>query len=142
MMSAKQARREAKQLFRLCLVDGSVDETRARQVVRGVLRSKRRGYLVLLKLFHHLLKLEYARHTAQVESALPLPADLRARVQAGLEEAYGTGMALSFASNPGLIGGMRIQVGCDVYDGSIRSRLAALARTFGIASTNGKHAVA
>ena len=137
MMSAKQARREAKQLFRLCLVNGAVDEARARQVVRGLLRSKRRGYLVLLKLFHRLLKFDYARHTAQVESAFPLPADLRAHVQAGLEEAYGPGMALSFAANPSLIGGMRIQVGCDVYDGSIRSRLAAVAMAFGIASTNG-----
>ena len=140
-MSARQAKREAKQLLRLCLVDGAIDETRARQVVRGVLRSKRRGYLVLLKLFHRLVQFEYARHTAQVESAFPLPADIRSRVQASLEVAYGPGMALSFDSNPGLIGGMRIQVGCDVYDGSIRSRLAALATTFGIASTNGKHAM-
>ena len=140
MMSNKQARREAKQLFRLCLVNGTIDETRARQVVRGVLRSKRRGYLALLKLFHRLLKFEYARHTAEIESAVPLSADLRARVQSGLEEAYGPGMALSFAANPGLIGGMRIQVGCDVYDGSIRSRLASLAMAFGITSTNGKHA--
>ena len=32
----------------------------------------------------------------------------------------------SFVDNPALIGGMRIRIGSDVYDGSVRSRLAAL----------------
>jgi F0F1-type ATP synthase delta subunit len=31
-----------------------------------------------------------------------------------------------FAVDPALIGGLRIQVGSDVYDGSIRARLATL----------------
>jgi F0F1-type ATP synthase delta subunit len=29
-----------------------------------------------------------------------------------------------------LIGGMRIQVGCDVYDGSVRAALDALEKSF------------
>jgi F-type H+-transporting ATPase subunit delta len=32
----------------------------------------------------------------------------------------------AFAENPELIGGMRIQIGSDVYDGSVRARLKAL----------------
>jgi F-type H+-transporting ATPase subunit delta len=47
-------------------------------------------------------------------------------VQAGLDRAYGQGLETSFALNPDLIGGMRIRVGSDVYDGSVRARLAAL----------------
>ena len=38
----------------------------------------------------------------------------------------------SFGENPALIGGMRIKVGSDVYDGSIRARLAALECGFDI----------
>ncbi len=34
MKTAKQAQREARQLFRLCLVNGSLDESRARRVVQ------------------------------------------------------------------------------------------------------------
>ena len=35
-----------------------------------------------------------------------------------------------FAQNPALIGGMRIKVGSDVYDGSVQARLAALQESF------------
>jgi len=141
MTTPRQARREAKQLFRFCLVDGRVDEDRARLVVEKVLRSKRRGYLALLGHFLRLLKFDSARRTAEVESALPLPPDLRIRIQARLEHAYGTDITTLFAQDPTLIGGMRIRVGSDVYDGSVRSGLAALARSFGI-TANGRNAVA
>jgi F-type H+-transporting ATPase subunit delta len=140
MKTNQQMKREAKQLFRWCLVDGALDESRVRQVVEAVLESKPRGYLSLLKLFQRWVKLEYAWHTAEVESAVPLPSDLERRVRAGVEEAYGPGITMRFATNPALIGGMRVQVGNDVYDGSIRSGLAALARSWGITTTNGRDA--
>ncbi len=40
------------------------------------------------------------------------------------------GLTISFAQNPALIGGLRIQVGSDVYDGSVRARLESLRETF------------
>ena len=141
MTTAKQTKRQAKQLFRLCLVNGRVDEGRIRQVVQSVLQSKRRGYLALLGYFQRLLELDYAQHTAEIESAVPLPTDLRAQVQAELDGVYGPGIRALFVHNPALIGGMRIQVGSDVYDGSVRSGLCALERSFGIASTNGRNAL-
>jgi len=130
MKTTKQARRAATQLFRLCLVNGSLDEGRVRQVVHRVIEGKRRGYLALLSFFQRLVKLECALHTAEVESAVPLPADLRATVEAGLQSAYGLRINILFAHRPELIGGMRIKVGSDVYDGSVRSGLAALETTF------------
>ena len=130
MKTATQSRRKAKQLFRLCLVKGMLDEARVRQVVQRILASRRRGFLALVVHFWRLVKLESARHTAEIESAEPLPADLRSRVQAGLEGLYGPGMHTSFARNAALIGGMRIKVGCDVYDGSVRAGLAALEKRF------------
>ena len=74
--------------------------------------------------------MDSARHTAKVESALTLPADLQASVQTGLARVYGPGLNTSFAENPALIGGMRIRVGSDVYDGSVQARLAALEQSF------------
>jgi F-type H+-transporting ATPase subunit delta len=130
MKTTKQTKREAKRLFRLCLVNGLLDESRARRVVQSMIGSKRRGDLALLSYFQRLVKLEYARHTAEVESATPLPEDLRASIQAGLTRAYGQGISASFVHNPGLIGGMRIKVGSDVYDGSVRARLDELEKNF------------
>ena len=130
MKATKQARREATQLFRLCLVNSLLDENRARRVVQQIVAAKPRGYLATLSHFQRLVRLDRARHTANVESAIALPPDLRASVQAGLAQVHGRGLSSSFAENPALIGGMRIQVGSDVYDGSVQSRLAALEQSF------------
>jgi len=130
MQTIKQARRDAKRLFRLCLVDGLLDEDRVRQVVQRIIEARRRRGPALLSRFLYLVKLDYTRHTAEIESAMPLPVDLRQTVQAGLARAYGPGIRASFAHNPALVGGMRIKVGSDVYDGSVRARLAALQSNF------------
>lgn len=140
MMTTRQVTGEARQLFRFCLVDGLLDEDRVRQVVKNVLESKRRGYLSVLKYFERLIKLELARHMAKVESALPLPPDLQTAVLAEVSRVYGPTTTTSFTSNRALIGGMRIQVGSDVYDCSVRSGLAALKRSLGITDSNESHA--
>ena len=130
MKTIKQLESEAKHLYRLCLVDGFLDEDRVRQVVRRVLESKQRGSFTLLSHFRRLVKLDCARHTATVESATPLPADLQTSVSSDLERLYGPKLSISFADNSALIGGMRIKVGSDVYDSSVKARLAALERAF------------
>jgi len=84
----------------------------------------------LLTHFQRLVKLDRARHTAEIESAVPLPADFQASVQAGVQSVYGAGINILFAHRPALIGGMRIKVGSDVYDSSVRSKLDALERRF------------
>ena len=130
MKTTKQMRRQSKELYRLCLVKGMLDEARVRQVVQTIIQSRRRGYLALLARFQRLVKLDFARHTANVESAIPLPPDVRADVEAGLKKAYGPGISTVFSDNPALIGGTRIQVGSDVYDGSVRARLESLREAF------------
>jgi len=126
----KQTRREATGLFRLCLTNGLLDENRAHEVVRQIVAGKSRNSLAMLSHFRRLVELDRARHTAKVETASKLPADLQASVQSGLEHVYGPGLSTSFAENPALIGGMRIRVGSDVYDGSVQARLAALEQNF------------
>src|SRR5215470_14673212 len=130
MKTTKRLQRDAKQLYRLCLVDGSLDENRVRQVVRRVLESRRRGSFALLSHFRRLVKLDCARHTATIESATPLPADLRTTVSSDLKRLYGPNLSISFADNAALIGGMRVKVGSDVYDSSVKAKLAALERAF------------
>ena len=84
------------------------------------------------------MKLDRAQHTVRVESAEPVADDLRTHVQADLERVYGPGLATQFVLNPELIGGMRVQVGSDVYDGSVQAGLTELKKRFGIVSPNGK----
>jgi F-type H+-transporting ATPase subunit delta len=130
MKITKKAKREAKQLYRFCLVNDLLDENRARQVAQRVLATGKRDCLSIVTHFLRLLKLDCARHTATIESVTPLLADLQSAVQAGVAHRYGLGLTTKFVQRPELIGGMRIQVGCDVYDGSVRARLEALKRSF------------
>ena len=58
MRSMKQLRRDARQLFRLCLADGVLDEDRVRLVVKRVVEEKRRGYLGILSRFQRLVRLD------------------------------------------------------------------------------------
>ena len=130
MKISKQARRDAKQLFRSCVLSGLLDDDRVRQTVQQIIAQKPRGYLAILTHFQRLVKLDVARRTARIESAIQLPEDLCVGVQANLARRYGSGLTVSLAQNQDLIGGLRVQVGSDVYDGSIRARLAELADEF------------
>lgn len=126
MRASKKVKRVARELFRLCRASGAFDEGRARQIAGALARSPRRGALRVLADFQRLVRLEYEQHTAVIESAAPLTGQLRQDIEAGLTRTYGDTLEMSFGENPALIGGIRIKVGSDVYDGSIRARLAAL----------------
>jgi F-type H+-transporting ATPase subunit delta len=127
MRATRRDKQLARTLYRLCLVDGQVDETRARAVVTRVVGARRRGHLGVLSHFHRLVRLNRERHTAHVESAVPLPDDLRAGIASNLAGRLGRGVQASFTEDPSLIGGVRLRVGSDVYDGSVRARLQSIA---------------
>jgi F-type H+-transporting ATPase subunit delta len=126
MKATARTRRAARRLFRLCVVDGALDDSRVRHVAQRIAASRRRAALPVLAEFGHLVRLECDRHAALVESAAPLPGDLRDDIRDRLAGRYGPRTAVAFAQNPGLIGGIRIRVGSDVFDGSVRQRLAAI----------------
>ena len=130
MKISKLAQREARQLFRTCRVNGLLDESRVRRAVTLLVEKKPRGYVEILSRLHRLVQLDLDQRAARVESAVPLTADLQAQVAARLKNIYGDGLNLSFAQNPSLIGGLRIQVGSDLFDGSVKMRLEKLEQSF------------
>jgi F-type H+-transporting ATPase subunit delta len=130
MKSSKQTRREAKDLFRACLVQGRLDENRARLAVQRVIEVKPRGYVGMLEHFRRLIQLEAERRKARVESAIPLSPELQNQLTQNLARQYGAGLNIGFDVNPALIGGLRVRVGSDILDGSIQGRLEALSDQF------------
>jgi F-type H+-transporting ATPase subunit delta len=126
MKISKQARRDAKQLFTVCKVSGVLDEGRVRQTVGVVIEKKPRGYVGILSHFQRLVKLDIERRSAHVESAVAASEALQSSVKSNLAARYGVGLNVTFAVNPSLIGGLRVKVGSDVYDGSVKARLAEL----------------
>ena len=120
MKATKQVKREARQLFRMCHVNGVISESRVRQVLQAVLKTKRRGYRALANQFERLVKLEQGQQTAAIERATPLSADLQTTVRERLTRSYSERLNTTFN---GSSFGMRIRVSSDVYDGRIRARL-------------------
>ena len=129
MKITKQARRDSKTLFTNCRVNGVLDESRVRQTVSAVIAQKPRGYLGILSHFQRLVRLDIERRTAQVESAVPMGDGFQQSVRANLTQRYGQGLDVNIAVNPALIGGLRVKVGSDVFDGSVRARLNQLAES-------------
>jgi F-type H+-transporting ATPase subunit delta len=127
---SKQAKRDAKSLFQNCHVNGVLDEKRALQTVEEVLKLKPRGYNAILEHFQRLIKLDEARRTARIESATALTPELQNSYKESLTKRYGQGLYFIFQETPTLLGGVRVQVGSDVYDGTIRAKLNELNESF------------
>ena len=130
MRISKDARKLSRELFRQTFVEGQLDEARARQIVRAVIERKPRGYAEILKNYARLLKLEAARRHAVIESAVPLSSADATAIAGDLRERHGRDITTEFSVNPELLGGLRIQLGSDVWDGTVRNRLQRLQENF------------
>lgn len=130
MKGSKQSRRDAKQLFQACQVNGALEEARVRQAVALLIEKKPRGYFGTLQEFQRLVKLDVNSRSARVESAVALSEAQQQEVRASLGRLKGTDVEVVFAENADLIGGMRVKLGDDVYDGSVKTRLSRLAESF------------
>ncbi len=126
MRITRRARRQARRLYRACLVDGNLDGHRALQAIDAIAQARLYAGRAVLASFLRLARLDCDRRRAVVESAVPLPPDLRDALEAGIARAYGAGVHLSFAENAAVIGGMRVRVGSHVWDGTVRGALRAL----------------
>jgi F-type H+-transporting ATPase subunit delta len=130
MKISKVAAATARRLFGLCQTDGRLDDAKLRTVITRLVESKPRDYHAILAALQKLTRLELERRKVTVESAVDLDEATRQRVMAGLANQYGPDLVAQYEVNPSLLGGLRIRVGNDVFDGSVQGRLTRLANAF------------
>ncbi len=131
MKASKDAKRTARKLLEAAVTkDGGVDGGVVRKVVKVLGEKKPRGYLGVIDAFWRLVRLELAKNHAVVESAVELNEAMQKTVLADLQSKYGSQLTSEFRVTADLLGGMRIKVGSDVWDGSVRDRLARLEEKF------------
>jgi F-type H+-transporting ATPase subunit delta len=126
MKSTKEARKVSRQLYRHSFTSGKLDEEKISNMVQTVLATRPRRYLDVLKDYQRLLQLETDKRHAVIESATPLNRSLGDQIVANLRVRYGEDLTTEFRTNPELLGGLKIKIGNDVWDGSVKSRLSQL----------------
>ncbi len=126
MKISKDTRRAARKLFRVCFVDGRMDEERVRGAVKAVAEGKPRNYLGILTAFERLVKSEIQKFMMHVESPLPLDDTRLKEIQSKIQTRFPSPLTTSHSINPALIGGLRLKVGSDVWDGSVSAKLKQL----------------
>jgi len=122
----KEIRRLSREMLRASFTDGQLDPGRIASLVESLIARKPRNYIAVLKNYRRLLRLEVEKRHAKVETASELDSGAGAALVANLKKKYGNDLATEFIVNPQLLGGMRIQVGSDVWDGTVRGRLERL----------------
>ena len=124
----RQSRQSAKKYFRACVnPNGSLNEQNVRELVQLLVTEKPRNYLPILARLQQLVKMTIDEHSVRVESASPLP-DRGAAIFTEMESRFGPASWNFYETNPALLGGIRIQRGNSIWDGSVWGRLARLQR--------------
>ena len=122
----KETRQLSKELMRASFTDGRLDNGRIASLVISLIKKKPRNYIKVLEAYKRLLRLEVEKRSATIETATEVAPEASAQIVANLKRKYGNDLATRFVVNKELLGGMRIRVGSDVWDSSVRNRLQRL----------------
>jgi F-type H+-transporting ATPase subunit delta len=80
----------------------------------------------VLQYYKRLLRLEIEKRHAKIESATQLAPQVASKIVERLKKKYGEDLSTEFVVDPTLLGGVRVRVGSDVWDGTLRNRLERL----------------
>ena len=122
----KEIRQLSRKMLQASFTDGQLDPGRISSLVDSLVTRKPRNYVDALKNYKRLLRLELEKRHATIETASEVDHAIRSEIEANLKSKYGNDLSSEFHVDPGLLGGMRIRVGNDVWDGSVRNRLERL----------------
>ncbi|HJM64976.1 MAG: H(+)-transporting ATPase [Roseibacillus sp.] len=130
MKISREAATTARRAFRMCVEGDRVVDDKLRKVFKKIADEKPRGWQAILHELKRLTRLEMERRQVLVESAEALEEASQDRIKGSLARKYGDDLSFEFKITPGLLGGIRVRVGNDVWDGSVKTRLDRLSNTF------------
>jgi F-type H+-transporting ATPase subunit delta len=122
----REIRQLSREMLRASFTDGQLDTGRISSLVDSLIARKPRHYIDILKNYRRLLRLELEKRRARIETANEMDSATSSELVSNLKKKYGTDLTTEVVVNPELLGGMRIRVGSDVWDGTVRNRLERL----------------
>lgn len=126
IQASRHSINQSRALFDLCLTEGRLDEEKMRHLIEALKKNNSRNLRDLLAGLWKRIEHHIREHTAILESAGELSSDEVNAIFSQMEKHEGPFLKRNYRANPQLIGGMRIQIGSNVWDGSIANRLQQL----------------
>src|SRR5215211_921648 len=133
--------------LRNLLADRGIELGKRQELVEGLLRGRgtdativlaKRAVLARERTFGHTIEgyvtlaaAQKNRALATVRVAKPLSSEQRNRLRAALNKQIGREVAIQEVVDPDILGGMRVEIGDDVFEGTVADRLEAARRLFG-----------
>ena len=122
----KEIRQISREMLHASFTDGQFDRGKIASLVQSVINKRPRHFIDILKFYRRLLRLEIEKRHAKIESATQLAPEAATAIVDRLKKKYGADLTSEFVVDPTLLGGVRVRVGSDVWDGTLRYRLKRL----------------
>ena len=122
----KEIRQLAREMLRASFTDGQLDGGKIASLAQSLITRRPRRFMDVLQYYKRLLRLEIEKRHARIEGATQLAPEAAVDIVARLKRKYGEDLTTEFIVDPTLLGGVRVRVGSDVWDGTLRNRLERL----------------
>lgn len=130
MKITKDINNQSRRLFRLCLAGNTLNMNAVQTIVHRLLTTKPRHYQPLLAALMSRVELARRQKTATITSAVELSEPEKQQIQTKLATKYGADLFYHWNQDPTLLAGLHIQVGDDVLDGTVATRIHALTKLY------------
>ena len=122
----KEIRQLSREMLRASFTDGQLDQGKIASLVQSLITKRPRHFIDILQNYKRLLRLDIEKRHARIESATELSPKAAFDIGARLKRKYGDDLTTEFVVDRTLLGGIRVRVGSDVWDGTLRNRLERL----------------
>jgi F-type H+-transporting ATPase subunit delta len=126
MSNRKKIAAFARQLFKMSMENGRVSAEKVSGVLAWVDKHRPTGATALLRAYKRLIETEIGRHRAVIEFAGDVSFEIFQQITAAMSRHYDREIEGVPLARPELIAGLRVRVGCDIFENSVVSQLAAL----------------
>lgn len=127
MASRRKSAALAHQLFDLSLEDGRISAERVSGVLAWVEKHRPPEATAVLRFYKRLVETEVARNRAVIEFAGNVSPEIFQEIAAAMTKRYGRPIEAVPVACPDLVAGVRVRVGCDIFENSLVGHLASLA---------------